>query len=195
MHLRQRRGNIQNIIIVFPDNEASIASLYLPIQVDKAYAAEIIRTEYPNACRTIIIPSTFSSVIGALCKKSIQCSLCYTVILEHLAFLCDKHYIELKQEFPAEEEVNFYCINLILHRYISIALDQLDKNRADIELLRTQAFQIKDAYKVKRQQRLKHESYLGSMEFDNDLRRSCVEFYLELKKKWKFTPVKCFYMS
>ena len=42
MHLRQRRGNIQNIIIVFPDNEASIASLYLPIQVDKAYAAEII---------------------------------------------------------------------------------------------------------------------------------------------------------
>jgi hypothetical protein len=110
--------------------------------------AEIIRTNHPNTCRTIIIPGSFSSVIGALCRNSIQCSLCHTVILEHLALLCDKHYIELKQEFPEEEEVNFYCINLILHIYIFIA-GHLDKNVADIELLQTQAFQIKDAYKGK----------------------------------------------
>lgn len=69
---------------------------------------------------TIIIPSSVSSVIRVLCKKSIQCSICHTIILEHLALLCDKHYIELKQEFTAEEDGNFYCINLTLHRYIGV---------------------------------------------------------------------------
>jgi hypothetical protein len=54
------------------------------------------------------------------------------VILEYLVLLCDNNYIKLKQEFATEEEVNFYCINIILHRYILIVLGQLDKNVADI---------------------------------------------------------------
>jgi hypothetical protein len=74
-------------------------------------------------------------------------------------------------------------------------LGQLEKNVADIDLLRTQAFQIKDACKVKRLQQLKHESYLGPMVFDDVLRHSCVECYFDLKKNMEIYTYKVFYMS
>ena len=84
MQLRQRRSNVQNIILIFPD-ESSTSKVYLPIQVDKDCAGEYVQRTYPNASRIFFLPDSFMSVIGALHKKNIQLSEFDSIILDHLA--------------------------------------------------------------------------------------------------------------
>jgi hypothetical protein len=42
MHLRRRQSNLQNLIIIFPEDEVCIANIYTPIQVDIAFAADYV---------------------------------------------------------------------------------------------------------------------------------------------------------
>jgi len=195
MHLRRRLSNVQNLIVIFPEDEASVANIYIPVQVDDAFAADYVRANYPLAYRVIILPKSFSSVIAALCRKSIQCSPCHYIILQQLAQKGDKNYIELMKEFPMKEVANVYCIEYIIYRYILIALAQFTYNTRKVQALRQQAFKVMEESKVKRLSRLTLESYLGYAPFEDDLRRSCAEFYFELKKIWGFTPAKWCYMN
>ncbi len=119
-----------------------------------------------------------------------------SLFLAHLAIKGDKSLTANTREFPTEETVNFFCIDHIIRRYIRIVpmTPSILRKRGN-QALSLQAFEILDLLKVKRQQRLWHESYLGPMQFEDDLRHSCAEFYKELKKKWGFTPVKWFHMS
>jgi hypothetical protein len=48
-------------------------------------------------------------------------------------------------------------------------------------VLSLQAFEILDLLKVKRLQQLHHKSNIGPMQFEDDLWRSCAEFYMQLK--------------
>jgi hypothetical protein len=186
---------LQNLIVVFPEDEVSIANIYIPIQVEVAFAADYVRANYPNACRVIILPKSFSSVMAALCRKSIQCSSCHNIILHQLAQKGDKNYIELMKEFPMEEVVNVYCIDYFICRYILIALATFTHNAQRVSLLRQQAFIVREESKVKRLNQLALELYLSSVPFEDDLRRSCAEFYFELKKIWGYTPAKWCYMN
>ena len=64
----------------FPEeDEASIANIYIAIQVDIIFAAEYIRANYPHACRVILLPKSFSSIVAALSRKSIQCLPCHNI--------------------------------------------------------------------------------------------------------------------
>ena len=196
MHLQRRQSNLQNLIVVFPEDEVSIANIYIPIQVEVAFAADYVRANYPNACRVVILPKSFSSTMAALCRKSIQCSSCHNIILHQLmAQKGSKNYIELMKEFPTKEVANVYCIEYIIYRYILIALAQFTYNTRKVQVLRQQAFKVMEESKVKRLSRLTLESYLGYAPFEDDLRRSCAEFYFELKKIWGFTPAKWCYMN
>ena len=157
---------------------------------------EYVQQTYRAASRIIFMPDSFLSVIGALCKKNAQCSEFHSLLLAHLAVKGDNSLIENNREFPMEETANFYCIDHIIRPYIMmVAMAPLNLRERESQVLSLQAFQILDLLKVKRQQRLCRESYLGPMQFEDDLRRSCAEFYKELKKKWGFTPVKWFHMS
>ena len=195
MQLRQRRSNVQNIILVFPD-EASTSNVYLPIQVDKECVAEYVQRSYPTASSIVLMPDSFLSVIGAICKNNVQSSEVESILLAHLALKCNKSLIVNNREFPTEETANFYCIDHIIRRYIMmVAMAPFDLNERESQVLSLQAFQTLDLLKVKRLQWLYHESYLGPKQFEEDLRRSCAEFYMELKKRWGFTPVKWLYMN
>jgi hypothetical protein len=94
------------------------------------------------------------------------------------------------KEFPTKEVANVYCIEYIIYQYILIALAQFTYNTQKVQVLRQHAFKVTEESKVKRLSRLTLESYLGSAPFEDDLRRSCAEFYFELKKIWGFSPAK-----
>ncbi len=178
---------MQNLIIIFPEDEVSIANIYTPIQVDIAFAADYVQANYPHACRVIVLPKFFSSIVAAFCRKSIQCLPCHNIILQHIAQKGDKHYISLMKEFPTEEVANVYCIDYIIQQYILIALSHFTHNTQKIQVLRHRAFRVMDESKVRRLNWLTLESYLGTMLFEDDLHRTCAKFYCELKKLWGFT--------
>jgi hypothetical protein len=83
-----------------------------------------------------------------------------------------------------EETANFYYIDHIICCYIlMVAMAPLNLNEKESPVLSLQVSQILDLLKVKRLQQLHRESYLGPMQFEDDLRHSCAEFYKELKKE------------
>jgi hypothetical protein len=139
MQLRQHRSNVQNIILIFPD-ESSTSTVYLPIQLDKDCAGYVQR-KYPTASRIILLPDSFLSVIGALHKKNIQFSEFDSLLLAHLAVKGDKSLAENTREFPTEETANFYCIDHIIRRYIMfVAMAPFDLNKRESQVLSLQAF-------------------------------------------------------
>jgi hypothetical protein len=64
---------------------------------------------------------------------------------------------------------------------VAMAPFNLDERECQVSSL--QAFQMLDVCKGRRLQRLERESYLGPMQFEDDLCHLCAEFYLELKKQ------------
>ena len=117
------------------------------------------------------------------------------IIFSYLAALCNRSVFETRRQFPIEAIANFHCIDHIIRWYImKVAMAPFNLNEKENQALSLEAFQVLDLLKLKRRQRLDQESYIGPMPFEDDLRRSCAEFYKELKK-WRFTPVKWFHMS
>jgi hypothetical protein len=167
MQLRQRRSNVvQNIILIFPD-PASTSNVYLPIQVDKECVAEYVQRTYPTVSSIILMPDSYLSVIGAICKNNVQSSEFESILLAHLALKCNKSLIVNNREFPTEETVNFYCIDHIIRRYIMmVAMAPFNHKERESQVLSLQAFQILDLLKVKRLQQLHRESYLGPKQFE-----------------------------
>ena len=76
-----------------------------------------------------------------------------------------------------------------------VAMAPFNLDEKESQVLSLRAFQMLDVCKGKRMQWLQRETYLGPMQFEDDLRRSCAEFYLDLKKEWGFKPTSWFYMS
>lgn len=189
MQLRRRRTSTQNAIIIFP-LELSLPSYYLPIQVDKVGAEFFIRNRYPDA-KITFLPDSFTPVITALCNKSIGCSRCHDAILHHIA---TRFSGDLNPPLLTEEDVNYYCISVIIHQYIFHALNEFN-DEEEVVRFRQEVYAAKEKWIMKRLQRLQCECYLGLKDFDSDLRRSCAEFYMELKKACGFSPLKMFYMK
>ncbi len=93
-----------------------------------------------------------------------------------------------------EEDMNYYCISGIIHQCIFHALNEFN-DEEEVVRFRQEVYAAKEKWNMKRLQRLQCECYLGLKDFDSDLRRSCAEFYMELKKAWGFSPLKMFYMK
>ena len=194
MQLRRRRNKIKSIIIIF---HGTTSNVHLPLQLEEeCITAEYVQMRYPTALSAIFLPDTFLSVIAFICKKQLQFSELNSIILSHLARICDKSLFETSRQFPTEEIANYHCIDHTIRWYIMmVAMAPFNLDEKESQVLSLRAFQMLDVCKGKRMQRLQRESYLGPMQFEDDLRRSCAEFYLELKKEWGFKPTSWFYMS
>ncbi len=65
-------------------------------------------------------------MVSSLIHNEIGCSICHKIILQHLGLRCSIEGDPIKREdLTYEQAVNYYCINVVVHHYIKIALDSL----------------------------------------------------------------------
>jgi len=192
MKLRPRRTEIRNVIVISPSEFLSLPP-FLPIQVtdESVQGAEtFLQHRFPDAELFLFLPPTFSSVISSLIHNEISCSICHKIILQHLGLRCSIEGDPIKREdLTYEQAVNYYCINVVVHHYIKIALDSLFFGEEERSQLRNKVMEAKIRWTTKRLNRLEGERYLGRNIFASDLTRSCGEFYAELRQSWGFRPI------
>jgi hypothetical protein len=152
MQLRQRRRKLKSIIIVFPDSTTT-SNVYLPLQLEAECVTDYLRVRYPTASNTILLPDIFLSVMGLLCKKQLQFSELNSIILSHLARICDKSIFETSRQFPNEEIANYHCIDHIIRWYnMMAAMAPFNLDEQECQVLSLQAFQMLDVCRGKRLQ-------------------------------------------
>jgi hypothetical protein len=83
---------------------------------------------------------------------------------------------DLNPPLLTEEDVNYYCISVIIHQYIFHALSKFD-NEEEVVRFRQAVIVANEKWSMKRLQWLQHECYLGLKDFDSDLRRTCAILY------------------
>ena len=133
---------------------------------------------------------TFSSIISEVLHNEIRCSICHKLILKHLSLCCSIEGDPIEREdLTSEQAVNYYCINVVVHHYIKIALDSLFFGEEERSQLRNKVMEAKIRWNTRRLNRLEGERYLGRNIFASDLTRSCGEFYAELRQSWGFRPI------
>jgi hypothetical protein len=186
MKLRPRRNLLRNVLILSHPEFTSLPP-FLPMQVVEEPGQEVdsfLENRFPNAKLFVFLPDTFTSVITALVNNTINCSICHQILLQHLGLQCSR-----ANDFSLEQSANYYCITVIVHHYIIIALDSHRERDEDRLHLSEKTIETKSKWSTRRLHRLRDEQYLGTYNFALDLSRSCGEFYLELRQAWGFKPI------
>ena len=146
MKLRPRRTEIRNVIVISPSEFLSLPP-FLPIQVtdESVQGAEtFLQHRFPDAELFLFLPPTFSSVISSLIHNEISCSICHKIILQHLGLRCSIEGDPIEREdLTSEQAVNYYCINVVVHHYIKIALDSLFFGEEERSQLRNKVMEAK----------------------------------------------------
>jgi hypothetical protein len=192
MNLRPRRNLLRNVIILSHPEFTSLPP-YLPMQVVEEPWQEVdsfLENRFPNAKLFVYLPDSFTSVITALVNNTINCSICHQTLLQHLGLHCSRDNDPIEwEDLSSEQSVNYYCIMVIVHRYIIIVLDSHTEGDEERLQLSEKTIKAKIKWSTRRLHRLRDEQYLGTYSFSLDLSRSCGEFYLELKQAWGFKPI------
>jgi hypothetical protein len=149
-----------------------------------------LENRFPNAELFVFLPETFTSVITVLVNNAINYSICHEILLQHLGLHCSRDNDPIERvDLSSEQSMNYYCITVIVHNYIIIALDSHAKGDEERLQLGEKTIKAKIKWRARQLHRLRDEQYLGSHRFAFDLSRSCGEFYLELKHAWGFKPI------
>lgn len=123
MQLRRRHGELQNVLICFPESSTTSCKV-LALQIARLDVEGYLRAQYPPATKIIYLPQTFSTIIKAINKKCIGCSYYQELILHHLSCHFGKNmkrFDAIDDEFPNERAVEDWSINRIIDEYIAIA--------------------------------------------------------------------------
>ena len=192
MKLQPRRTKIINVIII-SHLEFSSLPPYLPMQLidEPGETAEtFLQHRFPDAEQFIFLPPTFSAVITALSQNEITCSVCSKLILQHLGLCYSREGDPIgREDFTSEQAVMYYCINVVVNHYITIALDSHNFGEEERSQLHLQVIEATIRWNTWRLNRLEGEQYLGRNIFAHELSRSCGEFYAELKQSLGFRPI------
>jgi hypothetical protein len=92
-------------------------------------------------------------------------------------------------------DANDYFISVVINSYLTTALHAFISNPRKVARLKRKAWQAKVQWMRKRGLRRLNELYLGVQPLSYELRRSCEEFYKQLKNAWGFTPEKLLLMK
>ncbi len=87
------------------------------------------------------------------------------------------------------EAVNYYCINVVVHHYIVIVLDNHMEGFEERAQFCDKVLIEKGRWNIQRLNQIEEEQYLGKNSFAYEMSRSCGEFYAELKQSLGFRPI------
>ena len=168
----------------------------MPLYLDKERGQHIVMDWYPNAIRSVWMPSTMDAVMSALSKKKIGCHFCHNIILQRAGTIALQLGAGALQDyFSSKSDANDYFIKIIVDSYVTTTLHEFRSQRRKSKRLKRQVPTARKRWVAKRDRRHQEEAYLGSQEFPYELRRSCEEFYSALKMEWGFSPTKLFLMK
>ncbi len=105
----------------------STSNVYLPLQLEAECIAEYVQMKYPTALNASFLLDTFLSVMSFICKKQLQFSELNSIILSHLAQICDKS--------------NYHCIYHTIYWHIMmVAMAPFNLNEKESQISSLQAF-------------------------------------------------------
>ena len=145
--------------------------------------------------RAIWLPKSLNSVVKMIHQRKIaNRTYLHHSILRAVGELAEcEGSIALETKFASETEANNYIIDVVVNNYIITALHDL--KRSQRKRLKEKVKEAKEHWIMKRNGRQQSELYLGRLTFDQELKRSCGEFYSSLKNVWGFSPTKLDYMK
>lgn len=196
MQLRRRHGELQNVLICFPESSTTSCKV-LALQIARLDVEGYLRAQYPQATKIIYLPQTFSTIVKVINKKGIGCSYYQDLILHRLSCHFGKNmkrFDAIDDDFPTDRSVEDWSINCIIDEYIAIALPTLQRSQRQKTFL-IKVNEAKAQWNKKRASRQRVELYLGINDFDSELKRSCAEFYSELRKALGGNPLRWYYIN
>ncbi len=197
MHLRQNSScQQQNVIVFFPASSSMHSCTTLVMQVNRTDTEAYLWQKYPQALSLIYLPKSFSTVIKSMIKRSLGCSHYHDIILDHVSRYCSNYisgFDGLGRDFPTERAVEDWSINIIIEEYLAETSQPLAPHRQKTYLKK--ANQAKAQWIQRRASRQEQELYLGNNDFDSELKRSCGEYYMELRKILGYTPIRWYYVN
>ena len=168
---------------------------YQVLCLSKESGIILIQHWYPGAVNAIWLPPSMDAVVQIIK----QGTLANTLFLHHLILNAIGELAEtegcagLITKFASEGEASDYFIDKVIDTYLVTAIHDL--KRTQREKKKALAVLAKENWIIKRNERRRAELYLGRLKFDEELKRSCSEFYSSLKSIWGFSPVKLHYMK
>jgi hypothetical protein len=168
---------------------------YIVLYLEKENGLLQVEHWYPNCVRAIWLPKSLNSVVKMIHQRKIaKRSFLHHSILRTVGELAEREgSIALETKFASEREANDYIINVVIDNYIVTALHDL--KRSQRKRLKEKVKEAKEHWIMKRNGRQQSELYLGRLTFDQELKRSCGEFYSSLKNVWGCSPTKLDYMK
>jgi hypothetical protein len=92
------------------------------------------------------------------------------------------------KDLQSNEKGCTYCINIMVHQYIIVALESHAQGDVERLLLYNKVIRAKHRWQKRQLQWQEEEKYLGLNTFASDL-WSCGEFHLEVKHAWGLRPI------
>jgi hypothetical protein len=77
MLLRQTNNNSQWLIVIFPPLLYSTYE-FMPLYLDKEIGQHLVMDWYPNAIRSVWMPSTMDAIMSALSRKKMDATFATT---------------------------------------------------------------------------------------------------------------------
>ncbi len=194
MLLRPRCHGHQNVILC----HVGCAPSGIFLQVYQRDTEAYLHSKYPGVTNIIYLPPSFSNVVNYLrvdfdngtFGRSHYHVLLNKEITSYFLNLSGVRFDSLGSDlFPTEDSVEDFCLNFVIEEYIKVTLELLRGGRARRNYL-NKLTAAKEQWMIRRQLRLNQERYLGGNSFDVEIKRSCAEFYTEVRKVLGSCPIR-----
>jgi len=194
MKLRPRYNGHQNVILCH--SACSPSGLFLQVNERDTYS--YLRSKYPDVENILYLPPSFSTVVSYLkvdfssgtFGRTFYHLLLNREITTYFSNLTATRFDRLGTDlFPTIASVEFFCFNIIVEDYIK-ATSGMFRGRTSRRNYLSKLNVAKENWILRREMRLNQEGYLGSNNFDAELKRSCSEYYCEARKALGCTPMR-----